>query len=125
MVRYRIEWREGPRLIGGDTWVIDLDLLASSTTATYRLAKKLQVIATTEDLAALGGPAPDWTFWRALVEVASGIIVRRVDADELHLEHPRAALQVAPDLADVLARTGAMLTEPVAESELISEFATA
>jgi len=27
MERYRIEWQEGPTLVGGDAWVIDLDLL--------------------------------------------------------------------------------------------------
>src|SRR4051794_13316909 len=26
MARYRIEWREGPYLSGGDTWVVELDL---------------------------------------------------------------------------------------------------
>ena len=57
MDRYRIEWQDGPRLAGADTWVIDLDLLCSSGQSPFRFAKKIQVVATTDDIAAIG-PTP-------------------------------------------------------------------
>jgi hypothetical protein len=125
MERYRIEWKDGPRLIGGDTWVVDLDLLMSAGGRPYRFVKKLQVVATVDDLAATGNEAPDWTFWRALVSVAVGVIIRRLDADELHLEHPRAALQIAPDVVEAASRAASMDDDPIEPSELVSEFATA
>jgi hypothetical protein len=123
MDRYRIEWQDGPRVVGGDTWVIDLDLLRSSGRSPFRFAKKLQVVATTDDVARLGAPSPDWTFWRALVSVAVAAVIRRVDADELQLEHPRTPMQLAPDVVEAQKRSAAMATGPAATSELISEFA--
>ena len=123
MERYRIEWHHGPRIVGGDTWVIDLDLLMSGGGSAFRFAKKLQVVTTVDDLAVVGDPEPDWMFWRALVAVAVGVIIRRLDDDELRLEHPRSALQIAPDVAEAMRRADGMTDEPVSASELVSEFA--
>jgi hypothetical protein len=122
MERYRIEWHDGPRLVGGDTWVVDLDLLMSIGGSPFRFAKRLQVVATDDDLGQAGRDAPDWMLWRALVAVAVGIIIRRVDADELHLERPRVPLQIAPDITEAIARSDAMTPEPAVASELVSEF---
>jgi hypothetical protein len=123
MEHYRIQWMDGPRLVGGDTWVIDLDLLISNGGPVFRFAKKLQVIATTDELEQVAGSAVDWTFWRALVAVAVGIVIRRVSTDDLHLERPRAPMQLAPDLAEAAARAGLMADAPVLEAEVVSEFA--
>ena len=123
MERYRIEWQDGPRIVGGDTWVIDLDLLMSGGGSAFRFAKKLQVVTTVDDLAAVGDGEPDWTFWRALVAVAVGVIIRRLDDDELRLEHPRSPLQIAPDVAEAVRRADGMTDQPVEASELVSEFA--
>src|SRR3954462_11921483 len=124
MERYRIEWQDGPRLVGGDTWVVDLDLLMANGGSPFRFAKKLQVVATVEELDGARLTSPDWTFWRALVAVAAGIIIRRIDADELPLQPPRAPLQIAPDVAEASRRADSMADQPVEPSELISEFAT-
>ena len=123
MEHYRIEWQDGPRLVGGDTWVIDLDLLIASDGSNFRFAKKLEVIATTDDLDRLNRPAVDWTFWRALVAVAVGIVIRRISGDDLHLEHPRRPMQLAPDVAETVDRAGQMTAEPVLDAEIVSEFA--
>jgi hypothetical protein len=124
MERYRIEWHDGPRLVGGDTWVVDLDLLMAVGGSPYRFVKRLQVVATDDDLRQAGNAAPDWMLWRALVAVAVGTIIRRVDADELHLERPRVPLQIAPDVTEAMLRSAAMTPEPALASELVSEFAT-
>jgi hypothetical protein len=124
MERYRIEWKDGPRLVGGDTWVIDLDLLAAANSTTFRFAKKLQVVATYDDVAALGEARPGWTFWRAMVAVAVGTVIRRLSTDDLHLERPRLPVQIAPDVHEATSRASEMTTEPAAESELVSEFGT-
>jgi hypothetical protein len=123
MEHYRIQWQDGPRLVGGDTWVIDLDLLISSGGRVFRFAKKLQVIATSDDLAGLAGPGVDWMFWRALVAVAVGVVIRRLSSDDLDLERPRAPLQLAPDVTEAVARASGMTAEPVLEAEVVSEFA--
>jgi hypothetical protein len=123
MEHYRIEWQDGPRLVGGDTWVIDLDLLISSGGPAFRFAKKLQVVATTDDIGQLPDSSVDWTFWRALVAVAVGIVIRRLSTDDLHLERPRAPLQLAPDVLEAAARAKDMKAEPVLDSEVVSEFA--
>lgn len=123
MEHYRIQWQDGPRLLGGDTWVVDLDLLISSDGRVFRFAKKLQVIATTDDLDELAEANVDWTFWRALVAVAVGIVIRRLSSDDLHLERPRAPLQLAPDVNEALARAGLMTADPVLDAEVVSEFA--
>lgn len=122
MDRYRIEWQDGPRLVGADTWVIDLDLLRTSGRSPLRLAKKIQVVATTDDMAAVGPTPADSTFWRALVAVAVGIVMRRVATDDIRLEHPRTPLQIAPDVGEAKRRSSAMDTDPAAPSDLISEF---
>lgn len=123
MEKYRIQWQDGPRLVGGDTWVVDLDLLAARGSTPFRFAKKLQVIATVDDLARLNYPNPDWTFWRALVAVAVGTVIRRLTDDELHLEKPRTPFQIAPDASEAVARATEMTTDPVVAEELITEFA--
>jgi hypothetical protein len=124
MERFRIEWQDGPRVVGADTWVIDLDLLWSSGRSPFRFAKKIQVVATTAEIAAVAGPTPDWAFWRALVAVAVRIVMRRIDADAIPLEHPRTPLQIAPDVGEAERRSTTMATAPASPSELISEFAS-
>lgn len=120
MERYRIEWQAGPTLIGGDAWVIDLDLLVSIRTSPFRLAKRLQVVAPTEDLAE-AGVDPDWRFWRALVSVAARTVIDRIISEELHLDRPRDPYQLVPDVAEARRRRADMEDQPVLPAELVSE----
>jgi hypothetical protein len=118
--RYRIEWRQGPTLVGGDSWVIDLDLLMSVRSGPFRLAKRLQVVTPTEDLEAVG-VKPDWRFWRAVVAVGARIVISRLQEDRLHLDRPRSPFQLVPDVAEAARRAGQMDDEPIEPDEVMSE----
>jgi hypothetical protein len=120
MERYRIEWQSGPTLVGGDAWVIDLDLLVSIRSSPFRLAKHLQVVAPLEDLKALDAPT-DWRFWRALVSVAARIVIDRITNERLHLDRPREPFQLVPDIAEAVRRRAEMDDQPVQPAELVSE----
>jgi hypothetical protein len=118
--RYRIEWRQGPTMIGGDSWVIDLDLLISQRSGPFRLAKHLQVVTPTEDLERLG-LTPDWPFWRAAVAVAARTVMSRVQEDRLHLDRPREPFQLVPDVAEAADRAAQMVTDPIRPDEVMTE----
>jgi hypothetical protein len=120
--RYRIEWREGPRLLAGESWVIDLSLTMSVRSGPFRAAKPLQVVIPVEDLAEVGVD-PDWRFWRAAVAVAAGTVLRRLQEDRLHLDRPRQPFQLVPDLHEAVARAEQYGGEPIEPDELISELA--
>jgi len=120
MERYRIEWQSGPTLVGGDAWVIDLDLLVSIRSSPFRLAKHLQVVAPLEDLKA-EHVQPDWRFWRALVSVAARIVIERITNEQLHLDRPREPFQLVPDIAEAARRRAEMDDQPVQPAELVSE----
>ncbi len=120
MERYRIEWRQGPTLVARDSWVIDLDLLASVRSGPFRLAKRLQLVIPVEDLE-VASVAPDWRFWRAAVAVAARTVISRLQEDRLHLDRPRAPFQLAPDVAEVAERATEMTTEPIEPDEVVSE----
>jgi hypothetical protein len=120
MERYRIEWQQGPALVGGDAWVIDLDLLVSVRSSPFRLAKRLQVVAPVEDLEAVDVKA-DWRFWRALVSVAVRTVIERITSETLHLDRPRQPFQLVPDVAEAARRRAEMTDEPVQPAELVSE----
>ncbi len=119
MERYRIEWQQGPTLVGGDAWVIDLDLLVSVRSSPFRLAKRLQVVAPVEDLD--GIPELDWRFWRALVSVAARTVIKRITDEQLHLDKPREPFQLVPDVAEAARRRADMDDQPVQPAELVSE----
>jgi hypothetical protein len=123
MERFRIEWHQGPTVVAREAWVIDLDLMVSTGRAPYLLAKRLQVVAPVDELAALGVTDPGWDFWRALVAIAVRIVIRKVAADELHFDTPRIAFQMAPDLAEALRRSADMPDEAVAVADLVQAFA--
>ena len=120
MEHYRIEWKQGPSLIGGDAWVIDLDLLVSIRSSPFRLAKRLQVVAPVEDLEQ-ASVRPDWRFWRALVSVAVRTVISRIVDETLHLDRPRDPFQLVPDVVEAKRRVAEMDDQPVAPAELISE----
>jgi len=120
MERYRVEWQEGPTLVGGDAWVIDLDLLVSVRSSPFRLAKRLQVVAPVEDLDAVGVQT-DWRFWRALVSVAVRVVIERLTSEQLHLDRPRQPFQLVPDVAEAARRRADETDEPVQPAELVSE----
>jgi hypothetical protein len=120
MERYRIEWQSGPTLVGGDAWVIDLDLLVSIRSSPFRLAKRLQVVAPTEDLDA-AAVQTDWRFWRALVSVAARTVIDRISNDQLRLERPREPFQLVPDISEAARRRADMDDQPVQPAELVSE----
>jgi hypothetical protein len=119
MERYRIEWREGPTLIGGDSWVIDLDLLVSIRSSPFRLAKRLQVVAPLEDLDDVA--ELDWRFWRALVSVAARSVIKSITDEQLHLDRPRQPFQLVPDVSEAVRRRADMDDQPVQPAELVSE----
>ena len=123
MERYRVEWRDGPNVVGGDTWVIDLDLRMSIGSAPFSFAKRLQVVAPMDDLRRHGIADPGWDIWRAMVQVAVGSVIRRVSTDDLHLERPRTPFQLAPDAAEAAKRASEMSTYPPEAAEVMSEFA--
>jgi len=120
MERYRIEWQQGPTLIAGDAWVIDLDLLVSIRSSPFRLAKHLQVVAPVEDLADVQVTI-DWRFWRALVSVAARTVIERITSEQLHLDRPREPFQLVPDVAEAARRRAEMTDEPARPAELVSE----
>jgi hypothetical protein len=120
MERYRIEWKQGPALIAGDAWVIDLDLLVSIRSSPFRLAKHLQVVAPVDELAEIDVTA-DWRFWRALVSVAARTVIERITSERLHLDRPREPFQLVPDLAEAARRRADMIDQPVQPAELVSE----
>jgi hypothetical protein len=120
MERYRIEWQQGPTLIGGDAWVIDLDLLVSVRSSPFRLAKHLQVVAPVEDLDAVGIQT-DWRFWRALVSVAARTVIERIINETLHLDRPREPFQLVPDVNEAARRRADMTDQPAMPAELVSE----
>jgi hypothetical protein len=121
MERYRIEWRQGPALVADEAWAIDLDLLLSVRSTPYRLAKRLQVVAPIDDLEREGVTDPDWRFWRALVAVAARTVIDRVISQELHLERPRDAYQLVPDVHEAKMRAASMGDQPAVPAELVSE----
>ena len=128
MERFRIEWRGGPRLVAREAWVIDLDLRASKHRAPFLVVKHLQVVADRDEMVALGlvgpgRPEPGWDFWRALVAVAAGSVIRRIAEDELHFDRPHQPYQIAPDLAEAARRAREMPDAAVESSELILTFA--
>ncbi len=120
MERYRIEWQQGPSLVAGESWVIDLNLMMSSHSGPFRVAKHLQVVIPVEDMGRVGAPA-DWQFWRAAVAVAARAVISRLEADELHLDRPRQPFQLVPDVAEAYARVTDMAAAPIEPDELISE----
>lgn len=122
MERFRIEWRQGPSLVARESWVIDLDLTVSTRGGPFLLAKRLQVVMPLDDLAAAGVTEPTWSFWRAAVAVATGLVIRRV-ADERYFDHPLQPFQLVPDLVEAAARTAEMDDIAVEEEELVLEFA--
>jgi len=119
--RYRIEWRQGPTLVGGDSWVIELDLLMSVRSGPFRLAKRLQVVTPIEDLESVGVQQPDWRFWRAVVAVGARIVISRLQEDRLQLDRPRSPFQLVPDVAEAARRAEQMGDEPIEPDEVVSE----
>ena len=120
MERYRIEWQQGPTLIAGDAWVIDLDLLVSIRSSPFRLAKRLQVVAPVDELSEVDVEA-DWRFWRALVSVAARTVIERITSEQLHLDRPRTPFQLVPDLREAARRRADMIDEPAQPAELVTE----
>jgi hypothetical protein len=120
MERYRIEWQQGPTLIAGDAWVIDLDLLVSIRSSPFRLAKHLQVVAPVDELSEIDVET-DWRFWRAVVSVAARTVIERITSEQLHLDRPRAPFQLVPDLHEAARRRAEMTDEPVQPAELVTE----
>ena len=122
MARYRIEWREGPYLTGGDTWVVELDL-QSAAGAGYHLIKRVQVVALIDELAEIGIDEPGWDFWRAMVSLAAVTLTRRVTEDEVATEQPLRPVQLAPDIRDARERATGLDDFPVPLPHEVSEFA--
>jgi hypothetical protein len=128
MERFRIEWRQGPRLIAREAWVIDLELLASKQRGPFLVVKHLQVVAAVDELTALGlsgpdQPEPGWDFWRALVAVAAGSVIRSIATEELHFDRPHQPYQLAPDPSEAARRAAEMPVAAVESSELVLSFA--
>jgi len=107
-------------MVGGDSWVIDLDLLVSVRSGPFRLAKHLQVVTPFEDLER-AGVVPDWRFWRGAVAVAARRVISRLQEDGLHLDRPREPYQMVPDVVEAADRAAGMTTDPVKPDEVISE----
>jgi hypothetical protein len=122
MARYRIEWREGPYLTGGDTWVVELDL-QGAVGASYHLVKKVQVVAVLDELSRVGLDEPGWDFWRAMVGLAATTLTKRVVEDEVSVEQPLRPVQLAPDLAEAKPRSVGLDDFPVPLPHEVSEFA--
>lgn len=122
MARYRIEWREGPYLTGGDTWVVELDL-QGAVGANFHLIKKVQVVALLDELSLVGIDEPGWDFWRAMVGLAATTLTKRVVEDEVSVEQPLRPVQLAPDLAEAKVRSAGLDAFPVPLPHEVSEFA--
>ena len=122
MARYRIEWREGPYLSGGDTWVVELDL-QGAVGANYHLVKRVQVVALIDELDTAGIGEPGWDFWRAMVGLAATTLTRRVVEDEVATEQPLRPVQLAPDIGEARIRSVGLDDFPLPLPHEVSEFA--
>ena len=122
MARYRIEWREGPYLTGGDTWVVELDL-QGAVGASYHLVKRVQVVALIDELTDAGVGEPGWDFWRAMVGLAATTLTKRVVEDEVATEQPLRPVQLAPDVGEARVRSVGLDAFPVPLPHEVSEFA--